>query len=237
MVPVAILAGGLASRLYPITLKTPKSLLEVAGEPFISHQLRELKKQNIQKVVLCVGHLGEQIEEFVKDGSRFDICVKYSYESKKLLGTGGAIKKAIPLLGKKFFVLYGDSFLKIDYYSVYKNFESSGCKALMTVFKNKGRWDNSNIEIHGKRIKNYSKTKQNLRMTHIDYGLGFFEQEVFQKYPEDTNFDLSAVYQELVNIRKLASFEAENRFYEIGSKEGLDELNQLFKKKKYELYS
>ena len=109
MIPISILAGGLGTRLRPITETIPKSLLEVAGEPFIAHQLRELARQGIQNVVICVGFLGEQIEEYVKDGSGFDVRVQYSYETQNLLGTGGAIKKALPLLGDEFFVLYGES--------------------------------------------------------------------------------------------------------------------------------
>jgi N-acetyl-alpha-D-muramate 1-phosphate uridylyltransferase len=227
MLPVAILAGGLASRLRPITETIPKSMLEVAGEPFIAHQLRELSRQGVDNVVLCVGYLGEQIENFVKDGSEFGISLQYSYETQKLLGTGGAIKKALPLLGDVFFVLYGDSWLKVDYLAIQRTYEKSNRSALMSVFRNEGLWDTSNVEMGGNQIKLYSKAHLNPRMTHIDYGLGILKPQPFKNYPEDTTFDLSEIYESLSESGSLASFEAKNRFYEIGSLDGLNELNKI----------
>ncbi len=231
MITIAILAGGLGTRLRPITETIPKSLLEVAGEPFIAHQLRELARQGIQNAVICVGYFGEQIEEFVKDGSEYGIYVQYSYETNNLLGTGGAIRNALHLLTDDFFVLYGDSWLDIDYRSVYKSFQNSGKTALMTVYRNEGNWDTSNVEMDGNHIKIYSKTKRNPRMTHIDYGLGILKSEVFEKYPKGSNFDLAEIYEKLSKSRNLATFEAKNRFYEIGSYEGLYELNKIIKQK------
>ena len=232
MLPVVILAGGFATRLSPITKTIPKSLLEVAGEPFIAHQLRELARQGISDVVLCVGYLGEQIEEFVRDGSEYGLSVQYSYETNNLLGTGGAIKNALHLLNDEFFVLYGDSWLEIDYCSVYEFFYKSSCSALMTVFRNEGQWDTSNVEMDGENIKFYSKTRRNSRMTHIDYGLGIFKQEVFGQHLQGVNFDLGEIYETLSESGSLASFEVKKRFYEIGSHEGLNEMNQLIKQKK-----
>ena len=231
MLPIVILAGGVATRLSPITKTIPKSLLDVAGEPFISYQLRELARQGICDVVLCIGHLGEQIEAFVKDGAEYGLCVQYSYETKNLLGTGGAISNALHLLKDEFFVLYGDSWLEIDYCSVYESFRNSNCSALMTVFRNDGQWDASNVEMDGEKIKLYSKTRRNLRMTHIDYGLGILKQEVFRQHVQGANFDLSEIYENLSETGRLASFEAKKRFYEIGSREGLYEMNQLLKQK------
>ena len=232
MLPIVILAGGLASRLRPITETIPKSLLEVAGEPFIAHQLRELARQDIDNVVLCVGFLGEQIERFVKDGSQYGVQVQYSYETNKLLGTGGAINKALPLLGDEFFVLYGDSWLEVDYLAVQRTYEKSKSSALMAVFRNEGRWDTSNVEMGGNQIKLYSKDQRNPRMTHIDYGLGILKPQLFKNYPENTKFDLAEIYESLSESGRLASFEATNRFYEIGSHDGLNELNQLIKQNK-----
>ena len=227
MLPIVILAGGLATRLRPITETIPKSLLEVAGEPFIAHQLRELARQGIENVVLCVGHLGEQIENFVKDGSEYGVRLQYSYETNNLLGTGGAIRNALHLLNDEFFVLYGDAWLEIDYLSVYESFHDSGCSALMTVYRNEGRWDISNVEMLERRIRLYSKTRHNPRMTHIDYGLGILKQEVFEHYSEGSMFDLAEIYESLSESEQLASFEATNRFYEIGSHDGLRELNEI----------
>ena len=227
MIPVVILAGGLATRLRPITETIPKSLVEISGEPFIVHQLRELNRQGIKDVVLCVGHLGKQIEAFVKDGSEYGVRVQYSYETQKLLGTGGAIRNALSLLNEAFFVLYGDSWLEIDYQSVYESFQNSVNLALMTVFRNEGRWDTSNVEMDGRNIKLYSKDQRNPRMTHIDYGLGILKPELFKNYLENTKFDLTEIYESLSKKGDLTFYEATHRFYEIGSHDGLRELNDI----------
>ena len=232
MIPIVILAGGLGTRLRPITETIPKSLLEIDGEPFIAHQLRELDRQGIKNVVLCVGFLGEQVESFVKDGAEYGVRIKYSYETNDLLGTGGAIRNALHLLNDEFFVLYGDSWLDIDYRSTYETFQNSGKTALMTVYRNEGRWDTSNVEMDGNRIIFYSKTKRNPRMTHIDYGLGILKPNIFEQHLEGANFDLSEIYESLSEFGSLASFEATNRFYEIGSYDGLKELNEILRGEK-----
>ena len=225
MIPVAILAGGLATRMRPHTETLPKSLLEVAGQPFLAHQLRELSRQGIQQVVLCVGHLAKQIEEFAGDGSTFGLQVAYSKEEGSLLGTGGALRKALPLLGEEFFVLYGDSWLEIDYTAVYQAFKESALPALMTVFRNEGHWDTSNVELQAGQIQLYSKVQRNERMSHIDYGLGILTRAPLEAYPEQQTFDLVEVYEQLSRQHRLASYEATQRFYEIGSPSGLEELN------------
>ena len=158
--------------------------------------------------------------------------VQYSYETQNLLGTGGAIRNALHLLTDDFFVLYGDSWLDIDFCLVYESFQNSGKTALMTVFRNEGRWDTSNVEMDGERIKLYSKTKQNPRMTHIDYGLGILKPNIFEQHLEGANFDLSEIYESLSEFGSLASFEATNRFYEIGSYDGLKELNEILRGEK-----
>src|SRR5262249_11294290 len=152
MPPVAILAGGLATRLRPLTEKIPKALIELAGEPFIAHQLRLLHRENIQRVVLCLGFLGEMVRELVKDGARFGLEVGYSFDGDKLLGTGGALKQALPQLGEVFFVLYGDSYLDVALKPIYEAFDVSGGPALMTVFCNEGRWDTSNVLFDGTNV-------------------------------------------------------------------------------------
>ena len=225
MIPVAILAGGLATRMRPHTETLPKSLLEVAGQPFLAHQLNALSRQGIQQVVLCVGHLAEQIEEFAGDGSAFGLQVTYSKEEGPLLGTGGALRKALPLLGEAFFVLYGDSWLEIDYPAVLKAFKKSNLPALMTVFRNEGHWDTSNVELQAGKIQLYSKVERNERMSHIDYGLGIVTRSLLEAYPEQQTFDLAEVYEQLSRQHRLASYEATQRFYEIGSPRGLEELN------------
>ena len=232
MLPVAILAGGLATRMRPHTETVPKSLLEVAGEPFLAHQLRYLANQGVEQVVLCVGHLAEQIEEFAGDGSAFELQVQYSREEMQLLGTGGALHKALPLLGEEFFVLYGDSWLEVNYHAVLRAFKVSSLPALMTIFQNDGQWDTSNVEMDQGQIRLYSKSQRNERMTHIDYGLGILTKTVFQSYQAQTAFDLARVYEQLSLRGELACYQAKRRFYEIGSPTGLLELNQKFRETK-----
>ena len=223
-IPVAILAGGMATRLMPVTEKIPKSLVDVYGEPFISHQLRLLRSKGIVKVIICAGYLGEMIQGFVGDGSRFDIEVEYSFDGGLLLGTGGAVKKALSLLSERFFVLYGDSYLPCDYEEVQAAFEDSGKKGLMAVFHNEGTWDTSNVEFKNGQILAYEKQRLTPRMKHIDYGLGVFQREAFATVPEDVPYDLADLYQFLLEKGELAAFEVMERFYEIGSIAGLEEL-------------
>ncbi len=223
MLPAVILAGGLATRLRPMTERIPKSLLEVEGEPFIAHQLRLLKGQDIGRVVICAGYLGEMIEELVGSGGKFGLDVAYSYDGDRLLGTGGAIRRALPKLGEAFFVVYGDSYLPCDWRAVQQAFTDSGRTALMTVYHNQGQFDRSNIEFADGQIRIYSKTQTTPAMHHIDYGLGLFRREAFAGLIEDQPYDLAQIYQDLLARQDLAAFEVETRFYEIGSIAGLEE--------------
>jgi NDP-sugar pyrophosphorylase family protein len=222
--PVAILAGGMATRLMPVTEKIPKSLVDVNGEPFISHQLKLLRSKGIIRVIICAGYLGEMIQDFVGDGNRFDVQVEYSFDGGCLLGTGGAVKKALALLDESFFVLYGDSYLPCNYNAVQATFEGSGKKALMTVFRNEGAWDTSNVEFKDSQVVAYDKQLLTSRMRHIDYGLGAFQREAFATIPEDTHYDLADLYRHLLKKGELAAFEVNERFYEVGSFDGLEEL-------------
>jgi N-acetyl-alpha-D-muramate 1-phosphate uridylyltransferase len=224
MIPVAILAGGLATRLRNLTEKTPKSLIAIAGEPFIAHQLRLLRRNGIQHVILCVGHLGEMIESVVGNGSAFGMKVEYSYDGAKLLGTAGAVRGALSKLGENFFVLYGDSYLPCDYSGVEREFSRSGKPGLMTVFRNEGQWDTSNVEFEDGKILEYSKKDRTPRMNYIDYGLGVFNRAAFGR---TTASDLADIYGELLQAGKLAAFEVRERFYEIGSLAGVQELESF----------
>ena len=155
--PVALLAGGMATRLRPITEKIPKLLVEVAGEPFFSHQLRLLRAAGLTRIVLCVGYLGEQIVALYGDGSKWGVQIDYVFDGPKLLGTGGALIQALPKLGEAFYVLYGDSYLPIDYLAVGDFFLRSGQLGLMTVYENHGLYDSSNVEFVSGEILRYDK--------------------------------------------------------------------------------
>lgn len=221
MLPVVILAGGLGTRIRQFGENVPKALLDINGEPFLGHQLRLLQRNGIRHVILCIGHLAEQIETYTGDGSRFGMKVDYSYDGPVLLGTGGAIRKALPKLDDSFFVLYGDSYLTCDFAAVQNTFLQSKKKALMTVLKNDGQWDKSNVEFADGKILLYDKTLNSPMMKHIDYGLGLFQRSVFAALPANTKIDMANVYQDMHAKNELAAFEVPERFYEIGSPEGL----------------
>ena len=227
--PVAILAGGLATRLRPITEKIPKALIAVTGKPFLVHQLCLLRDAGIRKVVLCVGYRGEMIQEEFAEESGHGVELKYSFDGPTLLGTGGALKKALPLLGEHFFVLYGDSYLPIDYAAPARALEASGKLGLMTVFENDNRWDTSNVWFENREIRRYDKKQIAPKMKHIDYGLGVLRSEALARWPEERPFDLAEVYQDLISRKELAGYEVTQRFYEIGSQKGLAELDALLR--------
>jgi len=226
-IPVAILAGGMATRLRPITTKIPKSLVPVAGKPFLHHQLELLRSRGIRRAVLCVGHLGEMIEAEVGDGSAFGVHLEYSFDGPTLLGTGGAIQRALPTLGSEFFVLYGDSYLPIQYRPIAEFFHRSGKLGCMTVFRNEGRYDTSNVVFRDGEIAVYDKKARLPEMQHIDYGLSLFKATAFGSFPAAQPFDLADVMMRLVAEKQLAGYEVPERFYEIGSPAGLAELESL----------
>jgi NDP-sugar pyrophosphorylase family protein len=227
--PVAILAGGLATRLRPITEKIPKALVTVAGQPFLAHQLGLLHTSGIRKVVLCVSYRGEMIEQEFGNGSSLGMELRYSYDGADLLGTGGALKKALPLLRDKFLVLYGDSYLPIDYTGPARAFAASGKPALMTVFRNDNRWEPSNVWFEKGEIRRYQKKQLTPEMKHIDYGLGGLSSETLSPWPDGKTFDLADVYQDLIGKQLLAGFEVDRRFYEIGSPNGLADLDAMLR--------
>jgi len=227
MLPIVILTGGLAKRMRPLTENIPKALLPVNGKPFIDFQLQLLRRNGIDRVVLCLGYLGEQIEQYV-NSKDYGMDIVFSYDGANPLGTGGAVKKAAGIISKAFFVLYGDSYLEIDYNDVQRVWENSGKPALMTVYHNENRWDTSNVLFEENRIVYYSKTERTAAMQHIDYGLGILRTDLLNEYGEC--FDLADVYASLAKRGNLSGYEAQNRFYEIGSPNGLTELEEHLKK-------
>lgn len=227
--PVAILAGGLATRLRPLTEKIPKALVEVAGRPFIEHQVELLVSQQVSEIVLCVGHLGEMIEKHLGDGSRLGARISYSRDGERLMGTGGALRNALPLLGEEFFVLYGDSYLPTDFAAVESAYRVSGKRGLMTVFRNEGEWDRSNMIFEEGVILKYDKKYPSPQMKHIDYGLEILQRNVFENIPPEGAFDLAEFLHDLVADGQIVGYEVHERFYEIGSLDGWNELEHLLK--------
>ncbi len=232
MYPVVILCGGLATRLRPLTTNIPKSLIDVAGRPFIEHQLAHLHGQGVRRVILCVGHGGELIQERIGEGGRFGMQIQYVSDGPRLMGTGGALKAAAPLLDGPFFVLYGDSYLSVDYAAVADSFDQAGTLGLMTVYRNEGKWDTSNVVYEQGRILVYDKKNPVPAMRHIDYGLCMLKTEALDRVPPDQPYDLALLYGRLVTEGQLAGFEVFQRFYEIGTIEGLTETREMFAKMK-----
>jgi NDP-sugar pyrophosphorylase family protein len=222
-VPVAILAGGRATRLGAVALAVPKAMVEVAGRPFIDHQLALLRRQGLRRAVLCLGHLGQQVEAHLGDGARHGMALSYSYDGETLLGTGGALRRAGPLLGALFFVMYGDAYLDIDYRAMLAAFHGRAELGLMAVLRNEGRWDRSNVVFRDGRLLRYDKDAPTPDMRHIDYGVALLRGAALDRIPPDKPSDLAALYRDLVAGGLMAGHEVERRFYEIGSAEGLEE--------------
>ena len=226
---IIILCGGLATRLRPITEKIPKSLVDVNGRPFLEYQLERLAERGLHDVVLSIGYLGEMVEELIGDGSRFGLSVRYAYDGPKLLGTAGAIRKAQGMLSSPFFIQYGDSFLDVDYSEVARAYADSGKKALMTVFRNVGQWDRSNVLYRDNTLVGYRKRQPTADMNYIDYGLSMVDGSVFNQLPANEFSDLSDLFEQLSIDGQLAGLEVFNRFYEIGTVDGLNETREYLK--------
>jgi NDP-sugar pyrophosphorylase family protein len=224
-----ILAGGLGTRLGAIADSTAKAMVTVAGAPFIDHQLRLLASRRVKRVVLCVSHLHEQIEHHVGDGAQFGLHVEYSYDGSTRLGTGGAVRRALPKVGAEFAVMYGDTYLNIDFCDVYKSFKASGAQGLMTVLANSDRWDKSNILFRDGRIEKYDKDNSAKEMKHIDYGLILLSSDAFKNLAAPEAFDLTLLFQDMIARAQMAGHEVFQRFYEIGSPEALEETERYLR--------
>lgn len=231
---VAILAGGLATRLRPLTTEIPKALIPVCGKPFIDYQFSLLEGMGFTDVVVCTGYKGTMIEDHVRT-LKPRLHVKFSHDGDVLLGTGGALMKALPDLGERFLVIYGDSYLEGDYPAIVKHFDAARTNptplGLMTVFRNSGQFDKSNVLFRGGAIESYNKRSPSADMDYIDWGLGILHRRAFEPFASQSVFDLALVYEDLVSRRQLLGFEVTNRFFEIGSIQGIEDLESHLKKK------
>jgi NDP-sugar pyrophosphorylase family protein len=228
---VAILAGGLATRLRPFSEKLPKALIDVGGRPFVFHLLELLRGKGITQAVLCVGHLGQQIADAVGDGSKLGLRVKYSFDGSQLLGTGGALRRAASLVGDPFFVLNGDTFLDCDYRAAYAAFEASGKPGLMAIHRNRGQGEASNVWYVEGRIRSYDKVNRTASMEHVDCGLGILRGDAIRLIPVDRAYDLADLYQSLLRSGDLAAYEVSEPYHEIGSPEGILETERYFQRR------
>jgi len=228
-VPVALLAGGLGTRLGAVAQQMPKALVDVGGKPFIDHQMLLLRRNGIRRVVICLGHLGEQIQHHLGDGSDLGMHLEYSHDGPRPLGTGGAVRAALDRLGQVFWVMYGDSYMDIDYPAILAHFDRNGAAALMTVIRNDNRWDRSNVIFSDGRLLRYDKTHPTADMNFIDYGAALLRRETMHDMPADHAFDLADLYTRLVAQGRMIGYEVTRRFYEIGTAQSLEETRQYFK--------
>jgi NDP-sugar pyrophosphorylase family protein len=224
MLPVVILAGGLATHMRPLTRNMPKSMIDVNGKPFIHYQLSLLRRRGVRRVLLCVGFMGEAIKQYAGDGSQYNMELEYYFDGDTLLGTGGAIKHIGESLPEEFFVLHGDFYLDIDYKKIADTWTKSGKDALLTVFRNESKWDTSNVVFANGQIIRYSKKNKTESMHYIDWGLSIFKKKVFRPFPSNSAFDLAKVYEKLASEYRLFGYEVFYRFFEIGSPRGLADL-------------
>jgi NDP-sugar pyrophosphorylase family protein len=224
-----ILAGGLATRMRPLTETIPKAMIPVEGTPFVDHQLAWLAAHGVSDVVLSIGHLGQAIRAHVGEGARFGLRVRYVDEGTKLRGTAGAVRLALDegALEPRFLLTYGDSFLPVDFAAVARAHEISGAPALMTVFHNQGRWDASNVIFEEGKVALYDKqrrTRPPRDFAFIDYGLSAFAREVIAaEVPAGASGDLADLFHRLSLRGELAGLQVTERFYEIGSPAGLED--------------
>ena len=234
MIQVVILAGGLGTRLKSVAPDTPKAIVPVAGRAFVEHQFDLLRACGLSRVLLCIGHFGEKIIAHVGDGSRFGMSVSYVQEDpKKLLGTGGALVNALPKIESEFVVMYGDSYLPVDYRDFVSKSRAQNRRAVMSVFRNGGLWDSSNTRIEGDRVFFYSKKSKPGECDFIDYGLTYFHRDVIESYrAEPLPLDMARIQGDLVVRGEMGAWESPVRFYEIGKPEGLAELDGLLRSSK-----
>lgn len=233
-----ILAGGLATRMRPMTESIPKALISVSGKPFVHHQLVWLSRCGVKEVVLCIGYKGEMIRDAVGTGKRWGMHVSYVDEGKDLQGTGGALRLALDheVLEDTFFVTYGDSFLPVDFSAVWSAFHMQKLPSLMTVFRNQGKWDTSNVWFKEGKILLYDKAHKHVeqleKLQYIDYGLSVFQRSVIESFiPSETKTDLADVFYALSQSGQLAGYEVNTRFYEIGSPKGLADFIEFIEQK------
>lgn len=224
----AILAGGLATRLGDLTRNQPKSMVNVCGKPFLEHQLALLRESGINDLILCIGYRGEQIKSFFGDGKRYGVNIRYSLEDKPL-GTAGALKKAEDLLDDVFSTMYGDSYLFLDFTTAIHSFQAQNKLALMTVYKNHDQYDRSNTAVEGNLVKKFSKKERTSDMVYIEYGANIFKKEVLSMIPENEPYSLDDLFPRLIDEQELLAFKVKERFYEIGSPQGLKDFENYIK--------
>ena len=222
---VVIIAGGLGTRLYPITKRVPKSMVKVGPKPFFEHQIELCRKNGIRNIVFCGGYLWEEVWKYFGRGRGFGVEIDYSIE-EEILDTGGALKNAYPWLDREFFVLYGDSYLVFDWQEAYGFFTRSQAKGLMTVWEaTNGFKPQVSIDERG-FVKEFTKENFKPEMKYIEYGLNILKKNIIFEVPGE-KFPIGDYFNLLIEKRSLVSFKVKNKFFEAGSFEGINELKRL----------
>jgi NDP-sugar pyrophosphorylase family protein len=221
-----MLAGGLGTRVASLTGGVaPKALLDVAGRPFLDRRLGDLREQGVQRVVLMIGHGGNQIREHVA-ATDLGLEVVTISEGPTPLGTGGAIATALGQLPASFWVTYADTFLSAPMAEIEERFDASACRGLMTVLRNEDRWQPSNVDVVDGLVTAFAKGARPGTFRYIDYGLLLFEREAFSAIRKGATADLAVVLEPLIQARSLAAFEVIERFHDIGTPDALEETVQ-----------
>ena len=222
-----ILAGGLGTRLRPLTEQLPKCMVQADGKPFLEHQLRLLAARGVRDIVLCLGYLGERVLEYFGDGHQFGVNLTYVWERGQLLGTAGAIRNAEAVLAPEFFVAYGDSYLLLEYRTIMKRFRESDVLAMMVVYRNEGRLGPSDVVMRDGYVTAYDKGTRLPGMVYVNQGLSVLRRRSLRLIPPGIPFSQEGFYQMLIRRRQLLAYETKQRFYEIGSLQGLEEFRRL----------
>ena len=233
MYSIMILCAGLATRLYPITSYIPKYLYPINGMPFVDYQLKLLKQSGFDHVVLCIGKFGGIIREYVSHGGQWGLSVEYSYIDINNEGTANAIKKTRRYVDDSFFVMYGDSYLPVNYKKIQQKYESSKTKGLMAIYNNHDeQLHKNNVYYKKKSIIRYSKTEDILPMNYIDYGISVFNKNTLDRIDDSCYTDLSVVHNNLIAEGQLSPFIIKSRFYEVGSLRGIQDFTKYVIRKK-----
>jgi len=222
---IAIICGGLATRLGSLATNIPKSMIDIDGKPFLEQQIEMLKKHNITDIVLCVGHLSDKIEDYFGNGDKFGVNIKYSQDGAKALGPIGAIKNAESLLDDVFFIMYGDSYLSVDFQKAYSFFKEHDKLGLMVVYKNNDKYDKSNLVIKDNMVVGYREKEA----VYIDYGTSILRKKALDLVPKNTMYSTGQFFSDLISKKELLAFEAEKRFYHIGNPDALEELRSFIR--------
>ena len=228
---IAIICGGLATRLKDLAKKTPKSMMKINGKPFLEYQIEMLKKQNIKDIVLCVGHLSEKIIEYFEDGKSFGVNIEYSYDGNKKLGPMGAIKNAEKLLEKEFFIMYGDSFIFVNFQKVYDFYKKNNKLGCMVVYKNKDLFDKSNLAVENNMVLDIKNLIKNKKLEYIDYGTSIFNKKSLDFIKDDAFCSTATFFKKMIQENELLAYETNKRFYHIGTPEALEEFRSFIKDK------